>query len=242
VVSIEERGSHSRVRQVEMELTSQILEGIYAPGDRLPSEAELVKRFGVSRQTIHKAIRELARCGLVERNRRAGTVVTRKFHQTFMLPLTDIREDVRKRNAVYTFKRQRQTVLCNGDAFIWSDLADKAEALYVELIHYSDDTPVMLETRHINLAAAPGARDVDFSTIAPSPWLLSNVPWSSVRHRIGALACGSDVAALLDLTPGAACMTIERKTYHLDIPITRVRMVLAGDRMDVSGDFTLSTL
>lgn len=239
---MEKSTSHSRMRQVEMELTSQILEGIYAAGDRLPSELKLVKRFNVSRQTIHKAIRELAKCGLVERNRRAGTVVTRKFHQTFMLPLTDIREDVCGRNSVYAFKLRQQTILRNNGTFNWPDLPVDAEVVYVELVHYSDDIPVMLETRHINLAAAPGARDVDFSTIAPSPWLLSNIPWSSVRHRISALACGEALAGLLDLTLGTACMAIERKTYHRELPITRVRMVLAGDRVDIRGDFTLPTL
>jgi len=242
VTALEKGGSQSRVRQVEIELTGRILNGFYAHGERLPSEAELVKQFNVSRQTIHKALRELAKFGLVERNRRAGTIVIRKFQQTFVLPLTDISEDVFKRNSIYAFKLRRQTVLRNNTAFSWPDLPDDAEVVYVELLHYCDDVPVMLETRHINLGAAPDARNIDFSTIAPSPWLMSNIPWSSVSHRISAISSGEELARALDLTPGAACMAIERKTYHLALPITRVRMVLAGDRMDLRGEYVLPTL
>ncbi len=65
-----------RWRQIAESLRVQIEEGSWRPGDRLPSEAELAQRWGVSRMTVQRAMHELQRLGLVHRRRRAGTVVT----------------------------------------------------------------------------------------------------------------------------------------------------------------------
>jgi DNA-binding LacI/PurR family transcriptional regulator len=47
--------------------------GRYRPGARLPSEAELVRKFGVSRMTVVKAIQQLQQEGLVSRRPGSGT-------------------------------------------------------------------------------------------------------------------------------------------------------------------------
>ncbi|MEJ2504312.1 MAG: GntR family transcriptional regulator, partial [Gemmatimonadota bacterium] len=61
--------------QVYDALEREIREGRWAPGDRIPSEAELVERFGYSRITVGRAVRDLERAGLVERRRGSGTYV-----------------------------------------------------------------------------------------------------------------------------------------------------------------------
>jgi DNA-binding LacI/PurR family transcriptional regulator len=53
----------------------EIAAGQFAPSGRLPSEAQLVKRFGVSRPTVGRALRELQDQGLVDRRVGAGTFV-----------------------------------------------------------------------------------------------------------------------------------------------------------------------
>lgn len=45
-------------------------------GDRLPSENDLMDRFGVSRQTVRRAMEELTEKGVVEGRRGSGTYVT----------------------------------------------------------------------------------------------------------------------------------------------------------------------
>jgi GntR family transcriptional regulator, arabinose operon transcriptional repressor len=65
----------SRWREIAEQLQADIVKGVYKPGDRLPSSEAAATTYGVSRLTTHKAIEELQRKGLVERNGRAGTVV-----------------------------------------------------------------------------------------------------------------------------------------------------------------------
>jgi GntR family transcriptional regulator, arabinose operon transcriptional repressor len=56
-------------------LKADIISGRYKPGQKLPSEAALVKKSGASRITVGRAIRELQNLGLVERAAGSGTYV-----------------------------------------------------------------------------------------------------------------------------------------------------------------------
>ncbi|HEY0715382.1 MAG TPA: GntR family transcriptional regulator, partial [Polyangia bacterium] len=56
-------------------LIDEIRAGRWKSGDRLPSEAELVRRFGASRITIGRAVRDLQLAGVVERRAGSGTFV-----------------------------------------------------------------------------------------------------------------------------------------------------------------------
>lgn len=64
-----------KYRQVLEDLLQEILAGKYAPGQKFPSEAALVQRFGTSRITVGRALRELSQRGLVERVAGSGTFV-----------------------------------------------------------------------------------------------------------------------------------------------------------------------
>jgi GntR family transcriptional regulator, arabinose operon transcriptional repressor len=56
-------------------LRREIQSGRWRVGDRLPSEAELVRRFGHSRITVGRALRDLQVEGLIERRAGSGTYV-----------------------------------------------------------------------------------------------------------------------------------------------------------------------
>lgn len=66
---------HAEVRRA---VAAEIAEGRWAPGERLPSEADLVERFGVSRITVGRAMRDLQREGVVERRAGSGTYVAER--------------------------------------------------------------------------------------------------------------------------------------------------------------------
>jgi GntR family transcriptional regulator of arabinose operon len=56
-------------------LYKSIRDGHLGPGARLPSEADLVRQFGVSRITAGRAVRDLQSAGLVDRRVGSGTFV-----------------------------------------------------------------------------------------------------------------------------------------------------------------------
>lgn len=66
---------HSLADAVVGRLQQQLSLGVYQPGDKLPSEPELMAQFGVGRSTIREAIRILANTGHVTVRQGSGTMV-----------------------------------------------------------------------------------------------------------------------------------------------------------------------
>lgn len=62
-------------RQIYDYLRREILQGSYGVGDQVPTEAELQRRFCVSRATVSKAVQALARDGYLTRRRGTGSFV-----------------------------------------------------------------------------------------------------------------------------------------------------------------------
>ncbi|WP_181019892.1 GntR family transcriptional regulator [Nonomuraea typhae] len=65
-------------RRIAAELRRQIADGTLAPGDLVPSESELVARFGTSRETVRKALNELKREGHIQSTQGARSRVRRQ--------------------------------------------------------------------------------------------------------------------------------------------------------------------
>jgi len=62
--------------QVEESIRKNISAKIYIPGETIPTEAELQKKYNVSRETIRKAVTNLVQLGLLEKRKGVGTFVT----------------------------------------------------------------------------------------------------------------------------------------------------------------------
>jgi GntR family transcriptional regulator, arabinose operon transcriptional repressor len=84
-----------KYREVYAALWRDIISGRLRHGERLPSEAELVKTFKASRITVGRAVRDLQRDGMVARRAGSGTyVTTRRTHgaASFGLLIPDLGE------------------------------------------------------------------------------------------------------------------------------------------------------
>ncbi|WP_349949811.1 FadR/GntR family transcriptional regulator, partial [Bacteroides cellulosilyticus] len=56
-------------------LKQQITEGTYRVGDKLPTEPELMKTFGVGRSSVREAVKLLVNMGVVRVQQGSGTFV-----------------------------------------------------------------------------------------------------------------------------------------------------------------------
>ena len=68
----------SKKQIIENYLLSEISKGNLRAGDQIPSEAELVEKFGFGRQTIHNCLKDLATRGIIERTPGKGSFVSKK--------------------------------------------------------------------------------------------------------------------------------------------------------------------
>ena len=60
-------------REISSQLRADIAAGRFSAHQRLPSEPQLVRQFGVSRPTIGRALLDLQAEGLIERRAGSGT-------------------------------------------------------------------------------------------------------------------------------------------------------------------------
>ncbi|MFI7701411.1 FadR/GntR family transcriptional regulator [Nonomuraea sp. NPDC049480] len=65
----------SRTQQLVDTLTARIQEGVIRPGERLPTESDLVETHGVSRTVVREAIARLKAAGLIETQHGRGSFV-----------------------------------------------------------------------------------------------------------------------------------------------------------------------
>ncbi len=107
-------------------LRESVISGEYREGARLPSEAELVRRFGVARMTIVKAFKELEQLGLVVRRPGSGTFVapTGQENKLFGLLIpelgqTEIFEPICQ--GMTQYRSDSKVSLLWGNSFIKSD-------------------------------------------------------------------------------------------------------------------------
>ena len=226
-------------RRIYADLETRILSGDWAPGQRIPFEHELTRRYGCSRMTVNKAISELADRGLVTRRRRAGTFVAQPRAQSAVLAIPDLKAEVEARGQAYGYELLARRVREPGSDEEF-ELASGKPLVELRCLHRADGSPLALERRIISLAVTPEAEAADFSVEPPGGWLLDFAPWTEAEHRISAVACEARDARHLLLKPGAPCLSLERRTWRDGRPVTRVSQLFPGDRYDLVARFSPS--
>lgn len=81
--------------EVAKQLQTRIINKL-KPGDMLPPERELVRRFGVSRNSIRDAIRSLEAVGLLQPRQGVGTVVREVPEDAVVTPVANVLLQKRK--------------------------------------------------------------------------------------------------------------------------------------------------
>jgi GntR family transcriptional regulator len=116
------------------------------PGDRLPSDAELCERFGVSRMTARQAVQTLASKGLLYRTRGQGTFVApRPVPRVLGSPLS-FTESMRSRGMATTSQiLDSGTIEPTGEEAKALGLASGEAALMLERLRLADGTPMAIE-------------------------------------------------------------------------------------------------
>lgn len=218
-------------------IEGRIMSGELRPGDRIPFEHELMADYGCSRMTVSKALSALASAGLISRQRRRGSFVTRPRIHMAALQIPDIREEIEARGHAYALRLTGQVSRdADAESGALLRLLAGGKLLSLQCVHLADGRPYAVEDRLINLAAVPAARDADFAVDPPGSWLLAHVPWTEAEHRITAASAGA-AAALLEVGADKPCLVLERWTWREEQSITYVRTIFHGDNFDLTARF-----
>lgn len=221
------------------EIESRIVSGEWPPGFRLPFEIDLAQQYACSRMTVNKVMTQLAKAGLIERHRKAGSFVAHPRTQSAILEISDIEAEVRSLGQPYkyTLLSRRERASDAEDRLL---LGLEHDTSMVELlaVHKAKHKPFCVEERRINVGVVPEAAEADFTASSPGGWLIRQVPWSAAENRINARPATVEIADLLERPEGTACLVIERRTWSPAGPVTFARLTYSGDSHTLVARFT----
>ncbi|KVK61225.1 hypothetical protein L905_21820, partial [Agrobacterium sp. TS43] len=180
----------------------------------MPFEVDLADQYHCSRMTVNKVMGQLAKAGLIERRKKSGSFVRQPQIQSAVLQIHDIGAEVESLGLDYGFKileRERRSAKSADRERL--DVSVGTPLLDILCIHFASAREFCVEQRLINLTAVPEAAETDFTEIAPGPWLLGHVPWSTAEHRISAETPSKEIVRLLGISDRQACLVVERRTW-----------------------------
>ncbi|MEP7057085.1 MAG: histidine utilization repressor [Caldimonas sp.] len=226
---------YARVKQF---LKEELARGRWLPGALMPSDAELVAQFGVSRMTVTRALRELQSEGLVERTQGVGTFAAHLARVSSTLTIRDLHEEIASRGhrheaRVHLARRERAPAPLAAQL----GLAAGATVFHTLIVHAENGVPLQCEDRYVNPACAPNYLDVDFTQMTPTHYLLQVAPLWEAQYSIQASVPSADEARLLGIGPREPCLVVVRRTMSRGVPITLARLVHPGSRHQIDGHF-----
>ncbi|CAG9168993.1 MULTISPECIES: histidine utilization repressor [Cupriavidus] len=225
-------------QQVKEYIARQIQSGAWQPGDRVPSEQELVTRFGVSRMTVNRALRELSEQGRVVRVAGVGTFVAEHKPQSTLLSVVNLQDEIRMRGHDYACDVILvERVAASIEVAAALELRTGESVFHSVCVHREDGVPVQLEDRYVNPRVAPDFITQDFSGIKPGEYLLRNVPYDQVEHVVDAISATPEQAAQLEMPPTQPCLMLTRRTWTNGVPVTFVRCLHPGNRYRLGSRF-----
>jgi GntR family histidine utilization transcriptional repressor len=224
--------------QIRRAIRDLVLSGAWPPGTSVPPEHALMERLGASRMTVHRALAQLAREGLITRRRRSGTIVASPPASHAMLDILSIPDEVRRLRQDYSYAiLQRRDGKAQRPLVARFELGRAVEVVHLTVLHFGNGVPHVLEERVIHLASVPQAASESFAGTPPGDWLLQNRLWSQAEHAISAVAAEPREAELLKIDAGEPCLLVERRTWNQAEPITAVRLLYPGRRHRFVGHF-----
>jgi len=220
--------------QFQRSLRERIQRREWAPGQRIPSEPELAREYGISRTTIREGLDVLEKEGVVERRHGHGTFVRDmrivsewNSYTGFMPALQALGHSVTVKPLAVQL-RPADTELAR-----WLQLEEGALVTQIRRLVLADGEPFLLSTATLSERRFPGLAEVDFSR----DWLVETL---ERRYSVRAARQERWLEPVipkprelrhLGLTSPAACLLVDERNLAADgTPISFIRIVARGDR------------
>lgn len=201
--------------QIKDIIKQRIIEGEYAVHERLPSESEMMKVFGVSRITVRQALRDLHADGLVFSVQGKGTFVSRPKAVQDIQNLQGFGEAMNPQGyETSTRVVGVQEVRISGDVAEALDLNRSSNVVELTRIRYLNREPISLDHSFFPVEVGNELLGRDLTQdVFP---MLENECGIELGHaelKIEAISADDDVAEKLNVGVGSPILRIQRLVY-----------------------------
>ena len=197
-------------------LRDKFTKGELIAGDRLPSEEQLQRTFGVSRATVRQALQALERENLIERRRGKGSFVSTPKNAIAEVKMTCLIEDlialgIPGRNVVSDVE-----VVSAGRAIAEAMHLQRGDRVFTfQRLVMVNDMPFASHRAFLPISARDCLREKDLA----NPHLLRmlaekcGLEAETAEHSIEAVLADSSHADLLGVDPGAPLLSVTRTSF-----------------------------
>lgn len=194
-----------KYKEIYEKLRDDIISGVYPARTYLPKEGELMKMFSVSRDTIRKALTQLAAQGYIQKENGVGSLVLENKTETISFPVAGLVSF--KELASTSMGQSAETIvtdfrMIHPDAAMQERLNVSAsqEVQFIERVRKIDGERIILDRDYINPELIPGlkkehAQNSLYEYIEQDLGL----PVSFARKEITVIPASCRVKELLDL-------------------------------------------
>lgn len=229
-----------RYAAIKSHILDAIGRGALKPGDRVQSESELRRQFGVSRMTAHRALRELQDAGVVVRMPGLGSFVADPSAKGHIIEIRNIAEEIRSRGHVHSAQ-----VIANRAQKADRKAAERlgivagTPVFHSTIVHHETGIPIQLEDRFVLASAAPGYDEADFTRITPNEYLMRVAPLERVDHIVRAILPDAATRELLQIPDKEPCLLLIRRTWSNSRLVSYARLTHPGSRFEFNDSFTV---
>ena len=215
-------------------LHDKLLVKAWKPGDRLPTETELVDVYGVSRITVRKVLDMLVKEGLIYRQAGRGTFVAHATLEQGLSHIISFTEDMQRRG--FTVSTE---VLFSGLEPATDRIAEMLdvgvgeELARLERLRLADGEPMCIENSHFVHKYCRGILEHDFSVKSLREVKIRQfgIRWIRARQTIRAMNAPAETATRLGIKRHAALLLFERVSFSQDgIPVEFLQAHYRADR------------
>ena len=230
-VSIDPRSSVPKYSQLR-EILLDLIDAELAYDALIPSERELVDRYGLSRMTVRQAINNLVAEGRLYRVAGKGTFVARPKME-MPLRLTSFTEDMLARGQRPGSRDLERRVAAAGGQVARALALSPGDPVHVMVrLRTADQVPMAIERSYIPVPVAPGLDDVPLTDRSLYEILQErfSIELDHGEQTIEAGIVDPDDAPLLELRPGSAVLLVERRAFAEGRPVELTISTYRGDR------------
>ncbi|WP_280769604.1 GntR family transcriptional regulator [Salipaludibacillus daqingensis] len=200
--------------QVKDILEKEIQSGSYEPGDKLPTEKELTKRFDISRMTLRQATNALVEEGFLKRLKGVGTIVQERKLEQSLTTLKSFTEDIMERgmkpsSKVLSFQKQKGTF----ESIEKMGIQLKDDMWVTKRIRYADENPIAVETNIIPVHLLPELTEQDMERSLHECIKNSGYTMGKASTSIEASMPSESERKHLDIQEISPVLIVERVTY-----------------------------
>ncbi len=187
----------------------------YQPGDMLPSEGEIERKYGVSRITVRKAVEELAREGIVTKKQGKGTFVQEQkvlYEANIIGSLTQ-----RLRQQDYKLETRSIEYIYIDDEHHVKDLLGCDRLLCIKRYRTLDGKPFALMLNYIDAARVPHVEEkFDIESLYDFYARECGIRFFYAEETVEAKAANKEQARQLEIDDGAPLLSLQRLSYDKD--------------------------